>query len=186
MISTNDFHDLTDTLDALGWIGASDDFSSSERKSAITGFSNAPKFRYALIEWVAKSHDNTVKHKRKQVVAKVLDSSTRQVERLLQHYKAGNLNENLGKIYSSRKRIQIDPYWLQYMEYCWDKSLRNKTPLRGIDIYRAVKYHAEFDCRGKDVPPFPSLATVYRIGNPWIDERDHKQGKRTRNPGFGS
>lgn len=186
MSSTNGFHDLTDTLDALGCIGASDDFNSVAIKLAITGFSNAPKFRYALIEWVAKSHDNTVKHKRKQLVAKVLDSNTMQVERLLKHYKAGDLNENSGNRYSSRKRIRIDPYWLHYMEYCWEKSLRKKTPLRGIDVYREVRRHAELDCIGKDVPPFPCRATVYRIVNPWIAERDRKQGERIRNLGFDS
>lgn len=55
-----------------------------------------------------------------------------------------------------------------------------------ISPHREVKRYAEVDSKGQNVPPFPQKATVYRIVNPWIDERDRTQGKRARNPGSGS
>ena len=59
MSSSNAFLDLTETLDTLdACVGVMDDFDSVEIESVIVGFSNDPKFRYALIEWVAKSHNN--------------------------------------------------------------------------------------------------------------------------------
>lgn len=69
MSTPSAFLDLTETLDTLDdYVGVMDDFDSVEIESVIVGFSNDPKFRYALIEWVAKSHNNTTKRKRKQVV----------------------------------------------------------------------------------------------------------------------
>lgn len=188
MNSPNAFLDLAETLDTLDdCVAVADDFDSTEIESVIVGFSNDPKFRYALIEWVAKSHNHTVKRKRKKVVQKALGfKDVRQVERLLKQYKAEELREDCGKQYANKGKILTDPYWLDYMQKYWDKSLKEKQDLRGIDVYREVKRHAEVDCRGKDVPPFPHRATVYRVVNPWIDERDRKQGKRTRNPGSGS
>ncbi|WP_242033371.1 hypothetical protein [Phormidium sp. FACHB-592] len=98
MSSSNAFLNLTETLDTLDdYVGVSDDFDSTEIESVIVGFSNDPKFRYALIEWVAKSHHNTIKRKRKQVVQKALGfKDVRQVERLLKQYKAGDLHEECG------------------------------------------------------------------------------------------
>lgn len=188
MSSANTFLDLTETLAVLDdCVGVSDDFDSVEIESVICGFSHDPKFRYALIEWVAKSHNNTIKRKRKEVVRKALGfKNVRQAERLLKQYREGNLREDCGKEYSNKGRILIDPYWVDHMEEYWKKALTNNETLCGIDIYREVKRHAEVDCRRKSVPPYPHKATVYRIVNPWIDERDRIQGKRTRNPGSGS
>ncbi|MBD2038225.1 Mu transposase C-terminal domain-containing protein [Leptolyngbya sp. FACHB-321] len=188
MTSPNAFLDLTETLGMLdGSVGVPDDFDSVEIESVIVSFSNDPKFRYALIEWIAKSHNNTTKRKRKEVVRKALGfKDIRQVERLLKQYKKGELQENCGKTRSDKGKVLIDPYWLQYMEEYWKKSLGEKEILRGIDIYRELKRHAEVDGRGKALPPYPHYVTVYRIVNPWIDERDRAQGKRSRNPGSGS
>jgi len=68
MSPTNAFLDLTETLDTIDCVAVADDFDSVEIKSVIAGFSNNPKFRYALVEWVTKLHNNKIKRKRKQVV----------------------------------------------------------------------------------------------------------------------
>lgn len=61
MSPSNAFLDLAETLDTLdNCVAVADDFDSVEIESVIVGFSNDPKFRYVLIEWVAKSHNNTV------------------------------------------------------------------------------------------------------------------------------
>ena len=138
MSSTNAFLDLAEILDTFdNSMGVSDDFDSVEIEPVIAGFSKDPKFRYALIEWVAKSHNNTIKRKRKQVVSKALGfKSVRQVERLLKQYKEGDLHENCGKQYSNKGKILIDPYWLDYMREYWEQCLKNKETLLAIDVYR--------------------------------------------------
>ena len=99
------------------------------------------------------------KRKRKQVVQKALGfKNVRQVERLLKQYKAGDLHEECGTKRSDTGKILIDPYWLKYMEEYWDKALKKKEKLRGIDAYRAVKCHAAVDRKGQNVPPLPQSA----------------------------
>ena len=48
--------------------------------------SDPQKLRFCLIEWLAESPNRKVKAERKQEIAKTLEISTRQVERLLDRY----------------------------------------------------------------------------------------------------
>jgi len=182
MSVTNSFPHLLEMLDAIdSRVGHSDDFEWVAIELVMAQFSNHPKFGYALIEWVAKSQDNAVKRKRKQVVVKALGfDDVRRVERLLKQYQTVHFNADAGRIRADSGTSRIDPYWLNYMENCWKRARKCKEKLRGIDVYRELERHAAIDCEGQDVLPPPSLTTVYRIVNRWIaQQQDYVQAKIT-------
>lgn len=140
------------------------------------------KLKFKLIQWVADSPTVKIRTQRKKEVADTLSISVRQVERLLEKYYQGELHENSGVTRSDKGKHRIDPYWQEYIKNTWIKGNKD-CQMSPIDVYREVKRHAVIDLKLSD-GQYPHQATVYRVLEPLVEQRDRK--KRVRNPGSGS
>lgn len=145
--------------------------------------SDPQKLRFRLIEWLAAAPNRKVKADRKQEIAKTLDVSIRQVERLLTEYNANKLDETAATERSDKGKHRIDSYWTDYVGSVYEKSLKDKHPLAPADVVREVHRHAIIDLRHEE-GDYPHPATIYRILKPLRDRQKRK--KSTRNPGSGS
>lgn len=141
------------------------------------------KLRYRLIEWMAASPNRKIKSERKIKAADTLKLTIRQVERLLKQYFDGELQEESGVLRSDKGSHRIDEYWQNHIREVYEKSLKDKHPLKPADVIREVKRHAEVDL-GLEYGDYPHQATIYRILNPLIEQQRRK--KKIRNPGSGS
>lgn len=145
--------------------------------------SDPQKLRFRLIQWLAESLNRKVKAERKQAIAKTLEISTRQVERLLNQYNEDRLPETTGIERSDKGRSRIHEYWQDYVQEVYEKSLKHKHPLTPADVVREVKRHAVIDLRHEE-GDYPHPATIYRILKPLIERQ--KRRNKIRNPGSGS
>lgn len=141
------------------------------------------KLRFRLIEWLAAAPNRKVKAQRKQGIAKTLDVSTRQVERLLGQYVADRLHEAAGIERSDKGQHRIREYWQEYIREVYEKSLKDKHPLTPANIVREVHRHAAIDLK-QEKGDYPHPATIYRILKPLIERQKRKN--KIRNPGSGS
>ncbi|MBW4421076.1 MAG: transposase family protein [Myxacorys californica WJT36-NPBG1] len=145
--------------------------------------SDPDKLRFRLIQWLAESPNRKVKTERKQAVTKTLDISTRQVERLLNQYNEDQLRETVGVERSDKGQHRIHDYWVNYIREVYEKSLKDKHPLKPADVVREVQRHAVIDLRHEE-GDYPHPATIYRILKPLVERRKRRQ--KIRNPGSGS
>ncbi len=145
--------------------------------------SDPHKLRFRFIEWLAEAPNRQVKAERKWAIAKTLDVSTRQVERMLNQYKEDKLRETAGIERADKGNHRIHEYWQTYIREVYEKSLKDKHPLKPADVVREVQRHAVIDLRHEE-GDWPHPATVYRILKPLTDRRRRKQ--KIRNPGSGS
>ena len=145
--------------------------------------SDPHKLRFRLIEWLAESPNRKVKAERKQEIAQTLGISTRQVERLLNQYNEDRLHETVGIERSDKGHHRIHDYWQDYIRKVYEKSLKDKHPLKPADVVREVQRHAVIDLRHEE-GDWPHPATIYRILKPLIERQ--KRRKKIRNPGSGS
>lgn len=141
------------------------------------------KLRFRLIEWLAESPNRKVKAERKGAIARTLDVSTRQVERMLNQYNADKLRETAGTERVDKGHHRIDIYWQDYIRKVYEKSLKDKHPLKPADVVREVQRHAVIDLRHEE-GDYPHPATIYRILKPFVGA--HKRKQKIRNPGSGS
>ena len=145
--------------------------------------SDPHKLRFRRIEWLAESPNRKVKAERKQAIAETLNVSTRQVERILNQYNEDKLRETAGIERSDKGNHRIHAYWQNYIREVYEKSIKDKHPLKPVDVVREVHRHAVIDLRHED-GDHPHPATVYRILKPLVDRQRRKQ--KIRNPGSGS
>jgi len=145
--------------------------------------SDPQKLRFRLIEWLAASPNRTVKAERKVAISKTLDVSTRQVERMFNQYNEDRLRETVGVERADKGQHRIDTYWQDYIREFYEKSLKDKHPLKAGAVVREVQRHAVIDLRHEE-GDWPHPATVYRILKPRVDR--HKRNQKIRNPGSGS
>ena len=73
-------------LQELDEVVLSDRIFDTDPSQILIESSDPQKLRFRLIEWLAESPNRKVKAERKQEIAKTLEISTRQVERLLDRY----------------------------------------------------------------------------------------------------
>jgi putative transposase len=144
--------------------------------------SDPHKLRFRLIQWLAEAPNRKVKAERKEAIAKTLAMSTRQVERMLNQYNEDKLRETAGIERSDKGNHRIHDYWQDYIRAVYEKSLKDKHPLKPADVVREVHRHAVIDLRHEE-GDWPHQATIYRILKPLIER--HKR-KKIRNPGSGS
>jgi putative transposase len=104
------------------------------------------KLRYRLIEWLAEAPNRKVKAERKKKIAKTLNISTRQVERLLNLYNDGELHETAGTDRSDKGQHRID-YWPEYVRSVFEQSVKDKHQLSAANVLREVHRHAIVDHR---------------------------------------
>lgn len=145
--------------------------------------SDPQKLRFRLTQWLAESSNRKVKAERKQAIAKTLDVSTRQVERILNQYNDERLRETAGIERADKGHHRIHDYWQDYIREVYEKSLKDKHPLKPADVVREVQRHAVIDLRHED-GDYPHPATIYRILKPLVER--HKRKQKIRNPGSGS
>ncbi|HEY9699030.1 MAG TPA: Mu transposase C-terminal domain-containing protein [Trichocoleus sp.] len=145
--------------------------------------SDPHKLRFRLIEWLAQSPNRKVKAERKQAIANTLDISTRQVERMLSQYNEDRLRETAGIERADKGSHRIHEYWQGYIREVYEKSLKDKHPLKPADVVREVQRHAVIDLRHEE-GDWPHPATIYRILKPLVER--HKRKQKIRNPGSGS
>ncbi len=145
--------------------------------------SDPHKLRFRLIEWLAEAPNRKIKAERKEAIANTLDISTRQVERMLNQYNADRLRETAGVERADKGNHRIHDYWQNYIREVYEKSLKDKHPLKPADVVREVQRHAVIDLRHEE-GDWPHPATVYRILKPLVER--HKQKQKIRNPGSGS
>ncbi|HEY9625905.1 MAG TPA: Mu transposase C-terminal domain-containing protein [Coleofasciculaceae cyanobacterium] len=161
----------------------SDRAFDTDPSKILIGASDPQKLRFRLIEWLSESPNRKVKAERKQAIIKTLDVSTRQVERLLNQYYEDKLRETAGTERSDKGDHRIDDYWQDYIREVYEKSLKDKHPLKPADVVREVQRHAVIDLRHEE-GDWPHPATVYRILKPLVER--HKRKQKIRNPGSGS
>ena len=142
--------------------------------------SDSQKLRFCLIEWLVESPSRNVKAQRKQAIAKTLDISTRQVERMLNQYQEDKLRETTGIERSDKGQHRIHNYWQNYIREVYEKSLKDKHPLKPADVVREVQRHAVIDLRHEE-GDYPHPATIYRILKPLVERQKRRQ--KIRNPG---
>jgi len=145
--------------------------------------SDPHKLRFRLIEWLASSPSRKVRAERKGAIAETLNISTRQVERMLNQYNEDKLRETAGIERSDKGNHRIHDYWQDYIREVYEKSLKDKHPLKPADVVREVQRHAVIDLRHEE-GDLPHPATVYRILKPLVER--HKRKQKIRNPGSGS
>jgi putative transposase len=145
--------------------------------------SDPHRLRFRLIEWLAESPNRRVKSERKQAIADTLNVSIRQVERMFNQYNADRLRETSGVERSDKGQHRIHDYWQDYIREVYEKSLKDKHPLKAADVVREVQRHAVIDLRHEE-GDYPHPATIYRVLKPLIEQQKRKQ--RIRNPGSGS
>lgn len=143
--------------------------------------SDPQKLRFRLIQWLAESPNRKVKAERKKAIAELLNLSTRQVERMLNQYNEDRLRETAGIQRSDKGQHRIDEYWQKYIREVYEKSLKDKHPLKPADVVREVQRHAVIDLRHEE-GDYPHQATIYRILKPLVK----RQKQKVRNPGAGS
>jgi putative transposase len=135
--------------------------------------SNPHRLRYRLIEWLAESPNRKVKSERKKKVAEALQMSIRQVERLLNQYFEDKLQEDGGVQRVDKGTHRVESYWQDYIREVYEKSLKDKHPLKPADIVREVQRHALIDLK-KEEGDHPHPATVYRILKPLVERKKGK------------
>ncbi|MBD1822852.1 Mu transposase C-terminal domain-containing protein [Cyanobacteria bacterium FACHB-DQ100] len=145
--------------------------------------SDPHKLRFRLIEWLAQSPSRKVKTERKQAIAKTLNVSPRQVERLLNQYNEDRLRETVGIERSDKGQHRIHEYWVDYIRQVYEQSLKDKHRLKPADVVREVQRHAVIDLRHEE-GDYPHPATIYRILKPLVERQ--KRTQKIRNPGSGS
>ena len=141
------------------------------------------RLRFCLIEWLAEAPNRQVKAERKEAIAKTLDISPRQVERLLNQYNRDRLRETAGVERADKGNHQIHEYWQNYVREVYEKSLKEKHPLKPADVVQEVQRHAVIDLR-HEAGDYPHPATIYRILKPLVEQQKRRQ--KIRNPGAGS
>jgi putative transposase len=161
----------------------SDRSLGADPSSILIAASDPQTLRFRLIEWLAKSPNRQVKSARKQEVAKLLDITLRQVERLLKQYWADDLQETGASKRCDKGQHRIDTYWQDYIRQVYEKSLKQKSPMKPADVVREVQRHAVIDLHHEE-GDYPHAATVYRILNPLVERQKRKA--KIRNPGSGS
>ncbi|MBE9224011.1 transposase [Phormidium sp. LEGE 05292] len=175
-----------DYIDIVGqaseFVMLSDRTLSTNLEHILLETAEQPKLKFKLIQWVADSPTPKIRSQRKKEVADTLGISVRQVERLLEKYSQGELHENSGATRSDKGKHRIDPYWQDYIKNTWIKGNKD-CQMSPINVYREVKRHAVIDLKLSD-GEYPHQATVYRVLEPIIKQRNRK--KTVRNPGSGS
>ena len=161
----------------------SDRAFDTDPSSILIESSDPQKLRFQLIEWLAKSPNRQVKAERKQAISGTLNISARQVERLLKQYETDKLLETSGVVRSDKGQHRINDYWQDYIRQVYEKSLKDKHPLKPADVVREVKRHAVIDLHHEE-GDHPHPATVYRILKPLVERQKRK--RKIRNPGAGS
>jgi putative transposase len=173
---------LDDDLPAFDEVLLSDRAFDTDPSKILIESADPQKLRFQLIQWLAESPNRKVKAERKEAIAKTLDITTRQVERLLKQYNDDKLHETVG-IERSDKGQHRDEYWYEYIREVYEKSLKDKHPLKPADVVREVQRHAVIDLRHEE-RDYPHPATVYRILKPLVERQ--RRRKKIRNPGAGS
>jgi putative transposase len=168
---------------ALDQVALSDLAFDTDPSQILVESADPQKLRFRLIEWLAESPNRKVKSERKQAIANTLEISTRQVERLLNQYHEDRLRETAGIERSDKGNHRIHDYWQNYIREVYEKSLKEKHPLKPADVVREVQRHAVIDLRHEE-GDYPHPATVYRILKPLVERQKRKQ--KIRNPGSGS
>ncbi|MBW4473521.1 MAG: transposase family protein [Stenomitos rutilans HA7619-LM2] len=161
----------------------SDHAFDTDSSKILLEAADSQKLRFRLVEWLARSLNRKVKSERKQAIANTLDISIRQVERMLNHYNEERLRETAGIERSDKGQHRINDYWQNYIREVYEKSLKDKHPLKPADVIREVQRHAVIDLRHEE-GDYPHPATIYRILKPLVERQKRKQ--RVRNPGAGS
>lgn len=161
----------------------SDRAFNTDPSKILVESSDPHKLRFRLIEWLAEAPNRKVKSERKETIAKTLEISTRQVERLLNQYHEDKLRETVGIERADKGDHRICEYWQNYIREVYEKSLKDKHPLKPADVVREVQRHVVIDLRHEE-GYHPHPATVYRILKPLVERQRRKQ--KIRNPGAGS
>jgi putative transposase len=172
----------TDTQE-LDQVVLSDRAFETDPAKILLESTDPQKLRFRLIEWLAEAPNRKVKAKRKQEIAKTLDVSTRQVERLLDKYVDDRLHETAGIKRSDNGQHRTSEYWQDYIRNVYEKSLKDKHPLITANIVREVHRHSAIDLKQEE-GDYPHPATIYRILKPLIERQNRKN--KIRNPGSGS
>lgn len=161
----------------------SDRAFSTDPSQILIESSDLGKLRFRLIQWLAESPNRKVKAERKGAIAKTLNISTRQVERMLNQYNEHRLDEAVGVERSDKGQHRIHDYWQNYIRKVYEQSLKDRHPLKPADVVREVQRHAVIDLRHEE-GDWPHPATIYRILKPLVERQRRKQ--KIRNPGSGS
>lgn len=172
----------SDSLDLDGVLLSDRAFDTDPSKILVQS-SDPQKLRFQLTEWLAASPNRKVKAERKQAIAETLQISTRQVERMLSQYNENQLRETVGVKRADKGQHRIHDYWQNYIREVYEKSLKDKHPMKPADVVREVQRHAVIDLRHEE-GDYPHPATVYRILKPLVEQQKRKQ--KIRNPGAGS
>lgn len=168
---------------ALNEVVLSDRAFDTDPTKLLIESSDPHKLRFRLIEWLAESPNRAVKAERKRAIAKTLDISTRQVERMLNQYNEDKLCETAAPERADKGKHRISEYWQDYIREVYEKSLKDKHPLKPADVVREVHRHAVIDLSHEE-GDWPHPATVYRVLEPLVARQRQKQ--KIRNPGSGS
>lgn len=180
-------HDQAELLESASFdydeVALSDRAFDTDPSKILIEASDPQKLRFRLIEWLAGSPNRNVKSERKQAIANILKVSTRQVERMLNQYNEERLHETVGTERADKGRHRINDYWQDYIRSVYEKSLKDRHPLKPADVVREVKRHAVIDLRHEE-GDYPYPATIYRILAPLIERQ--RRRKKIRNPGAGS
>lgn len=171
-------------LDNVEVVELSDRALDTDPFQVLLESADPQRLRFRLIEWLAQSPNRKVKSERKKKIAETLDITSRQVERLLNQYWEDKLLETGPSKRSDKGTHQrLGDYWPNYIHEVYEKSLKDKTPMKPADVVREVQRHAVIDLRHEE-GDYPHPATVYRILKPLVERQKRKQ--KIRNPGSGS
>jgi putative transposase len=159
-----------------------DDRYQTDPRQIVLDASDPSKLRFRLVQWLAAAPDRETSRQRKQEVASTLKISTRQVERLLRRFHAGELDEENSEVRADKGSHRVDPYWVEYIQKAYEQGNKSGR-MSPSDVAREVKRHAIVDRHLED-GQFPHPATVFRVLKPLVERSRIR--KKTRNPGSGS
>ena len=139
-------------LDDVEAVELSDRALDTDPFQVLLESADPQRLRFCLIEWLAQSPNRKVKSERKKKIAETLDVTSRQVERLLNQYWEDKLLETGPSKRSDKGTHQrLGDYWPDYIRDVYEKSIKDKTPMKPADVVKEVQRHAVIDLHHEEI-----------------------------------
>jgi len=129
-----------------------------------------------IVQWVADSPDRSTYRDRKWEAIRYLETPERTLQRWVKNFRE---KKEFPKK-QSRGKHKLTEYWKSFIIDTWEEGNKNGQVKTVQDVYDDMESEAFHNQGGKEIV---SLATVYRVLEPFIEEKKCAEGARSAGQG---